>query len=202
MMRDKPFSQACENNKDPILQVIRTVFNRPATVWEIGSGTGQHACYFARRLPHIQWQPTDLEDRLPGMRLWLEEAQLANVNPPLALNVAEPQWPCQAIDALFTANTLHIMSWEKVELFFQRLSNYLIQEAPVCIYGPFNYHGTYTSDSNERFDRWLKERDPVSGIRDFEAVELLARQMGLTLVNDLALPTNNRLLIFNKMKAP
>lgn len=200
MQRDKPFSQACENNKDPILQVIRTVFNRPATVWEIGSGTGQHACYFARSLPHIQWQPTDLEDRLPGMHLWLEEAQLANVNPPLKLDVAEPQWPCQAIEGLFTANTLHIMSWEKVELFFQRLSDYLIQEAPVCIYGPFNYHGTYTSDSNARFDRWLKERDPVSGIRDFEAIELLAQQNGLTLVSDFAMPANNRLLIFNKMK--
>lgn len=198
MKLGKPFSQACENNKDPILQVIHTVFDRPATVWEIGSGTGQHACHFARSLPHIQWQPTDLEERLPGMRLWLEEAQLANIRPPLSLNVADSEWPCRTIEAAFTANTLHIMSWEKVGLFFQGLSTRLIQSAPVCIYGPFNYRGAYTSDSNARFDRWLKENDPASGIRDFEAVARLAWQSGLTLIDDVAMPANNRLLIFRK----
>jgi hypothetical protein len=202
MMRDKPFSQACENNKDPILEVIRTVFNRPATVWEIGSGTGQHACHFARALPHIRWQPTDLKDQLPGIRLWLDKAQLPNINPPLTLNAAESKWPCQTIEALFTANTLHIMSWETVRQFFQGLSIYLIPGAPACIYGPFNYHGSYTCDSNARFDRWLKEKDHESGIRDFEAVELLARLNGLALLRDAAMPANNRLLIFNKMGEP
>ncbi|MGZ8195061.1 MAG: DUF938 domain-containing protein [Methylosarcina sp.] len=200
MMLDKPFSQSCENNKDPILQVIRTIFDRPVTVWEIGSGTGQHACYFARQLPHIQWQPTDLDDRLQGIRLWLECERPGNVKPPLKLDVADLKWPCRTIEALFTANTLHIMSWEKVRLFFKGFSIHAAKGAIVCIYGPFNYRGTYTSHSNARFDQWLKARDPLSGIRDFEEVEFLARQNGLALLKDVPMPANNRLLILNKIQ--
>jgi tRNA G46 methylase TrmB len=114
-MTYKPFSQACENNKDPILQIISTVFCEPITVWEIGSGTGQHACYFARHLPHIEWQPTDRSENIPGIRWWQEEAQLANLKPPLTLDVTNTVWPCNSMDALFTANTLHIMSWDEVQ---------------------------------------------------------------------------------------
>ncbi len=197
-MIEKPFSQACENNKDPILQVIRRVFDRPVTVWEIGSGTGQHACYFARHLPHIEWQPTELGGHIQGIRLWREDARLGNVKPPLILDAADPVWPCKSIDALFTANTLHIMSWEKIEIMFERLSGYLVDSARFCIYGPFNYNGSYTSVSNARFDRWLKDRDPSSGIRDFEAVHQLASRFGMNLINDIAMPANNRMLIFEK----
>ncbi|MGR9087232.1 MAG: DUF938 domain-containing protein [Gammaproteobacteria bacterium] len=192
----KPFSQACENNQAPILQVIRTVFDRPLTVWEIGSGTGQHACYFARYLPHLEWQPTDLGERLQGIRLWLADERLANVKPPLILDVTDPVWPCRTMDALFSANTLHIMSWERVRIFFERLGGYLVPGAPVCIYGPFNYNGRYTSESNARFDHWLKERDVSCGIRDFEAVEDLAQRFGMEVVKDAAMPANNRLLTF------
>lgn len=195
-MIDKPFSAACENNKDPILQVIRTVFDQPLTVWEIGSGTGQHACYFARHLTHVEWQPTDVSGHIQVIRSWLEDEQLANLKPPLILDVTDPIWPCLTIEALFTANTLHIMSWEQVQIFFERLSEYLAGCAMVCIYGPFNYKGSYTSDSNARFDQWLKGRDSLSGIRDFEAIYRLARSIGMELVNDIAMPANNRLLIF------
>jgi len=198
MMNQKPFSQACENNKNPILQVIREVFIDPVTVWEIGSGTGQHACYFAGQLPHIEWQPTDRGEYLQGINLWREEAQLANLKAPLKLDVTDASWPINAIDALFTANTLHIMSWNEVQVLFKRLAENLNPGAPVCIYGPFNYNGTYTSDSNARFDEWLKSRDSLSGIRDFEAVERLAAVAGLAVVNDIAMPANNRLLVFYK----
>jgi len=197
-MIGKPYSQACENNKDPILNVIREVFSKPVTVWEIGSGTGQHACHFARHLPHLEWQPTDKGENLPAIDLWREEAQLVNLKTPLILDVTDDTWPCEAIDALFTANTLHIMSWQEVEIFFARLALYLNPNALLCIYGPFNYHGAYTSDSNARFDDWLKIRDPLSGIRDFEAVADLAAECGIELLKDVAMPANNRLLIMQK----
>lgn len=194
-MTYKPFSQACENNKDPILQIISTVFCEPITVWEIGSGTGQHACYFARNLPHIEWQPTDRSENIPGIRWWQEEAQLANLKPPLTLDVTNTVWPCNSMDALFTANTLHIMSWDEVQNFFARLSKYLNPKVFVCIYGPFNYNGTYSSNSNARFDQWLKSQNTLSGIRNFEDILFLATAMGIKLVNDVAMPANNRLLV-------
>jgi len=180
------------------LQVISRVFFRPTTVWEIGSGTGQHACYFAGQLPHVDWQPTDRQENIPGIRLWLEDAQLSNLKPPIALDVADAIWPCDGIDGLFTANTLHIMSREEVGLFFDRLAVCLNADARVCIYGPFNYDGRYTSDSNARFDAWLKSRDALSGIRDFEDILCLATAIGLNLQSDTAMPANNRLLVLTK----
>jgi len=194
-MTHKPFSQACENNKDPILQAISTVFYQPTTVWEIGSGTGQHACYFAECLPHVEWQPTDRLENISGIRLWQQEAQLANLKPALPLDVTDAVWPCNAIDALFTANTLHIMSRNEVQIFFNRLAVYLNPKALVCIYGPFNYNGAYTSDSNARFDQWLKSQNSLSGIRNFEDTLFLATSRGFNLMNDIAMPANNRLLV-------
>lgn len=196
-MTQKPFSQACENNKDPILQIISRVFCHPTTVWEIGSGTGQHACHFARHLPHIEWQPTDRAENISGIRLWLEEASLPNLKPVLSLDVTDPVWS-DSIDALFTANTLHIMSWDEVQILFDRLAEYLNPNALVCIYGPFNYNGAYTSDSNARFDLWLKSQNSLSGIRHFEDIVRLATASGLSLISDNAMPANNRLLVLQK----
>jgi hypothetical protein len=197
-MSNKPYSQSCENNKDPIFAIIKDVFTEPTTVWEIGSGTGQHACYFASELPHIIWQATDVAENLPGINAWHDEAKLANLNLPIALNVTSAIWPCDGMDAVFTANTLHIMSWPYVEILFDRFQTYLNPFATVCIYGPFNYGGKYTSDSNANFDQWLKNRDPLSGIRDFEAVMALAERAGLRLLKDNAMPANNRLLVLQK----
>jgi Protein of unknown function (DUF938) len=195
---DKPYSQACENNKAPILAIIRDVFSQPVTVWEIGSGTGQHACYFASELPHIIWQPTDLVENLPGINAWRDGAKLPNLSQPLVLDVTSPIWPCDGMDAVFTANTLHIMGWQQVGLLFAHFQTYLSPLARVCIYGPFNYHGNYSSDSNARFDGWLKSRDPLSGIRDFEAVMALAESVSLRLLKDNPMPANNRLLVMQK----
>lgn len=194
----KPFSQACENNKKPILQIIQTIFCESATVWEIGSGTGQHACYFAQHLPHLIWQATDREDSLVGINSWVEDAGLPNLPKSLALNVSDPEWPCQKIEALFTANTLHIMSWQEIECFFTGLEKYLSERAKVIIYGPFNYNGHYTSGSNLQFDQWLKMRNPESGIRDFEAIEKRAKSANLIIINDFSMPSNNRLLVLQK----
>ncbi|MDO9167914.1 MAG: DUF938 domain-containing protein [Methylobacter sp.] len=194
-MTQKPFSQACENNKDPILQAISTVFCQPTTIWEIGSGTGQHACYFAKYLPHVEWQPTDKLENIPGICLWQQEAQLANLKPALPLDVTDAAWPGESIDALFTANTLHIMSGDEVHIFFDRLAVYLNPKALVCIYGPFNYNGAYTSASNAQFDQWLKLKNTLSGIKNIEDILFLATSRGFNLMNDIAMPANNRLLV-------
>lgn len=194
----KPFSEACERNKDPILEILRSAFADASSVLEIGSGTGQHAVHFGAVLPHLTWQTTDLPDNHAGIRMWLEESGLNNVLPPLVLDVGADQWPVGSIDAAFTANTLHIMSWLEVGHLFTGIGRILYPGDPLCIYGPFNYKGAHTSDSNARFDAMLRTRDPASGIRDFEAVQKLGSQNGLTFAADHPMPANNRMLVFRK----
>jgi len=196
---NKPFSQASENNKQPILDIIASIFLEPVTVWEIGSGTGQHACYFAQKLPHLQWQATDRDENLLGINRWIDNAGLNNLPPCLALDVSDSVWPCENMDAVFSANTLHIMHWQEVKSFFSGLASSLSADAPVCLYGPFNYRGLYTSDRNRQFDLWLKARDPLSGIREFTEIENLANQAGMEIINDYAMPANNRLLQLQKV---
>lgn len=191
----KPFSPACERNQAPILEVLRPHFVSCRRVLEIGSGTGQHAVYFARALPSTIWQTSDVQEALPGIRMWLDEAALANLPPPLQLDV-NGDWPRTRFDAAFTANTLHIMAWSEVEKLFARLDGVLEPQAMLAVYGPFNYGGQFTSTSNAAFDEWLKRQSTVSGVRDFEAVDALARAVGFELVDDHAMAANNRLLIW------
>ena len=193
----KPFSQACENNKGPILEVLKTVFNKTESVLEIGSGTGQHSVFFAEQLPHLQWYASDRRINHEGINLWLKEANLTNLHGPLELDL-NYAWPVNNVDAIYTANTFHIVSWQLVEQFLKGVSTHLVSQGVVCIYGPFKYQGQFTSASNEEFDRFLTQRDPFSGIRDFEAIEQLATQAGLTLISDTAMPANNQLLVFKR----
>jgi len=195
----KPFSQSCENNKKPILQIIQRVFSESKVVWEIGSGTGQHACFFAENLPHLIWQTSDRQENMAGINSWVEETELSNLPLAIALNVLDKQWPCQKIEALFTANTMHIMHWQVVQYFFAGLGRYLADQATVCIYGPFNYQGKYTSASNAQFDQWLKSVDPQQGIRDFADIENLAKQADLVVKEDISMPANNHLLVLKKL---
>ncbi|MFH1819464.1 MAG: DUF938 domain-containing protein [Pseudomonadota bacterium] len=195
-MIDKPFSESCVQNRDPILAILRPLFADRRHVLEIGSGTGQHAVYFAADLPHLVWQTADVPQHHPGIQAWLEEAALPNVLPPLALDVNDAAWRSGRYDAVFSANTLHIMGWPEVERFFAGVGAVLEAGGILAVYGPFNYGGRYTSESNARFDAWLKARDPASGVRDFEAVEALARSQGLVLQQDIAMPANNRTLVW------
>ncbi len=191
-------SEACERNKGPILAVLRTELAACREVLEVGSGTGQHAVYFAAGLAHLTWQPTELPEALAPLaeRIRLEGA--ANLRPPLALDVRTRHWPVRQVDAVFSANTLHIMAWRGVEEFFRGVGALLASPGVLCVYGPFNYQGRYTSDSNAAFDAYLKSRDPASGIRDFEAVDALARSQGLALSADHAMPANNRALVWRR----
>ncbi|MGQ0529246.1 MAG: DUF938 domain-containing protein [Panacagrimonas sp.] len=194
----KPFSPSSERNREPILQVLRVAFASRRQVLEIGSGTGQHAVHFAAALPHLQWQCSDREENLDGIRAWLAEAGLLNTPPPLPLDVMQAQWPSARFDAVYTANTLHIMAWSQVQTLFRRLPEVLSDQACLGVYGPFNYAGRYTSASNAAFDARLKSDDPQRGIRDFEAVDALAREAGFVLWHDHAMPANNRCLLWRR----
>lgn len=185
----KPYSEACERNRDPILGVLSRIFADRRFVLEIGSGTGQHAAYFARELPHLAWQPSDVAEYLSGIRMWGVE--------PIELDVDKP-WPRVDANAVFSANTAHIMSWPQVERMFEGVGRLLPPGGVFALYGPFHYGARPTSESNARFDAMLRSRDPASGVRNFEDIEALARRCSLELLEDNAMPANNRLLVFKK----
>jgi len=192
----KPYSEACEKNKEPILTVLKEIFVERKRVLEIASGTGQHAVHFGRELPHLTWQTSDLPQHLAGIRVWLDEAQLPNVLAPLALDVNDTHWPVTKLDAIFNANTVHIISWPEVKRLFAHIACVIAPGGCVCLYGPYNYGGQFTSESNARFDDWLKSRDLASGVRDFEKINELAASHGLELQQDIAMPSNNRILVW------
>ena len=196
-MNARPFAPSCERNQGPILDVLRRHFGNTRRVLEIGSGTGQHAVHFAAAMPWLAWQCSDRADNLPGIAQWLDGAALANTPPGIALDV-DGCWPDTAFDAVFSANTLHIMGWPQVEAFFAGVGGVLPAGGLLAVYGPFNYGGDFTSESNRAFEQWLKDRDPASGIRDFEAVDALARGIGLRLIEDNAMPANNRCIVWSR----
>ena len=197
----RPFSAACERNRVPILEILARVFADRKAVLEIGSGTGQHAAYFAPALPHLVWHPSDLAEHLAGIRMWTDEAGAPNLRAPIALDVDGP-WPELEADAVFSANTCHIMSWPQVETMFEAIARLLPPGGVFALYGPFKYGGRYTSESNERFDAMLRTDDPKSGLRDLHELLPLAARCALALEEDNAMPANNRLLVFRRQDIP
>lgn len=196
-MRDlRQYSEACARNRGPILDVLRGVFARSTRVLEVGAGTGEHAVFFAAALPHLVWQATDVAAHLPGIAAWRDAVNLPNLPAPLELDVDAPQWPVAVADGVFTANTLHIMSWQAVGHFFEGVGRLLQPGGVLAVYGPFSDNGRHTAESNARFDAFLRERDPLSGVRDWQAVDALAKAQGLSLCGDHAMPANNRLLVW------
>jgi cyclopropane fatty-acyl-phospholipid synthase-like methyltransferase len=189
-------SEAAERNKGPILQIITQELANTRRVLEIGSGTGQHALLFAERLPHLSWQPSDTGDYLPALRERLKLESVPNLHAAIEVDVRKHPWPVGPVDAVFSANTLHIMSWSSVGDFFRGVGQVLMRPGAVCIYGPFSYGRQHTSESNAAFDQFLRKRDPASGVRDFDAVSELAERGGLHLSADHAMPANNRLLVW------
>jgi SAM-dependent methyltransferase len=195
----KQFSTACERNREPILAVLRDIFSARRRVLEIGSGTGQHAVFFGAHLPHLEWQTSDLPHNHASIIAWQQEAQLPNVLPPFALDTGCVDWPDLQFDAIFSANTCHIMAWHDVQSMFAGAGRILPAGGVLCIYGPFNYGGQFTSNSNAQFDAALRAQAPHMGIRDIEAINALALAQGLTSQGDFTMPANNRLLVWQRL---
>ena len=195
------FSQACENNKDPILEHLKALLTGCRSVLEIGGGTGQHALYFAHSLPYLTWHSSDVASNFDSLSRRIVHASLENLPEPIRLDVDYRPWACGRFDAVFTANSLHIMSENSVENLFVEIPNHMNAQAQLLVYGPFKYKGAFTTASNASFDEWLKERNPVSGVRDFEWINALAQKAGLRLKQDSSMPANNHLLVWDKLSS-
>ena len=194
----KPHSESCAQNQIPILETLQEILINQQHVLEIASGTGQHAVYFGCALPHLTWQTSELAHNHAGILAWLNETKLPNVFPPVVIDVNDDQWPVEKVDAVFNANTVHIISWPEVERMFAGIARVLSAGGILCLYGPFNYGEKFTSESNASFDVWLKSRDKNSSVRNFEAINRLAETHGLFLLRDVSMPSNNRTLVWQR----
>jgi len=194
---DLPFSPACERNKQPIWQALRQVLPQSGTVLEIGSCSGQHVEYFASQRLELRWQLSDRPEYLPGLKRRLQLANLDNIDTAVELDVLG-QWPARVFDAVYSANTAHIMSWAAVCSMFRGVSQCLVASGAFCLYGPFNEKGDYTAPSNAAFDAQLRRENPQMGLRDIEALESLALDQHMVRKQQFRLPANNQLLVFVK----
>ena len=201
MTRDavnRPFAESCVENREPIAAVLRGRLTRCSTLLEIGSGTGQHAVYFAPELPHLTWHTSDRAENLDGINAWLDAEPSDNIRRPIRLDVLEDRWPGGPFDAVFSANTAHIMPTGAVEAMFRGVGRVLADAGLFLLYGPFSYDGRHNAPSNARFDAWLKDRDPAMGVRDLTWLTELATAQGLVLEEDVEMPVNNRTLVWRK----
>ena len=195
---NKPNAPSCEQNQQDILDVLQALFTNPGEVLEIGSYTGQHAVFFTEHLPHINWQPGDLEEAHAGMNMWFSEVEHNRISAPLVLDVDMPEWNVDKKDYVFSANVTHIISSEQTTKMFKHVGEVLKPGGLFAQYGPFNYNRNYTSESNANFDIWLKQRNPQSCIKHFETIEALASENGMKLFKDIEMPANNRILVWQK----
>jgi cyclopropane fatty-acyl-phospholipid synthase-like methyltransferase len=194
----KPNAPSALRNQNAILEVISVEFQDCKAVLEIGSGTGQHAIFFASQMSWLTWQTSDLVANHHGINAWLEDADLDNVKAPLVLDVEEPLQTDDKFDAVFSANTAHIMSIAAVESMFSTAGRCLIGGGRFCLYGPFSQNGKFSSDSNREFDANLRSQDPAMGIRDLEILDGFAETSGLHRTSLYAMPSNNMISIWSK----
>jgi len=189
----KNFAPYCERNQQSILDQLSIYFKNQNQVLEIGSGTGQHAVFFAQHLPHLIWNTSDMLDNHVSINAWMNEANLSNVIAPIEFYFGKHNWPELPIDAIFTANTTHIMQRDDAKLMMQTIAKNLPKDGVFCQYGPMNVNGEYTSEGNRDFDKHLAESG-CGGIRDI--VELTEWATGMTLAEKVPMPANNFLLVW------
>ncbi|WP_017941910.1 MULTISPECIES: DUF938 domain-containing protein [unclassified Thioalkalivibrio] len=198
MTSDKPYAPAAEQNRAPILAVLRERFLAHGRVLEIGAGTGQHAAHFATALPHLDWHPSDVSENLPGVEAWRRDAAVPNLRPALPLDVLRDAWPEGPFEYVYSANTVHIMHWPAVEALFAGVARVLAPGGLFALYGPFAHDGAHTAESNARFDQMLRAQDPGMGVRDRADLDALATAAGLEPAAVIDLPANNQILLWRR----
>lgn len=197
--RALPHSPSSERNKQVIAEVLSTVLPKSGQVLEIGSGTGQHVVYFASCFPELNWQASDRPPYFPGLSARVEAEGNESVHAPIILDVLET-WPDRIYDAIYSANTAHIMDWPAVCAMFEGVAKHLTPEGLFCLYGPFNVNNDFTAPSNAIFDAQLKRENPSMGLRDLGELESLAESHQLKLMKKIAMPANNQILVFKKAR--
>ena len=193
------FSQAADNNKTPILNTLSEWLSNGELVLEIGSGSGQHAIHIASALSKIRWQPTEHPNILPILTKNIASFGSPNLLTPQSLDLAAVEWPTESVDCVYSANVIHIVDKTLGGSLIKTAAESLRAGGLLALYGPFKYQGNFTTASNAEFDDWLKDRNPSSGIRDFEWVMGLAEDSGLTFVEDRSMPANNQFLAFRRL---
>ena len=194
------FAPAAERNGKVILEQLQGLIQRDSRVLELGSGSGQHALLFSQYLKTVRWFPSETSEAFSALASNLKRHTEGLIEQPLIIDVGERSWPLEyRVDAILTANTLHIISWDKVEALFKGSGLYLLSGGLLITYGPFRYQGEFTSESNAQFDTWLKQRDKKSGIRDISELAEVAEKVSLKLLQDIAMPANNQLLVWQKL---
>lgn len=195
---EKPFAPSCERNRGPILNILNSCLKGHKRLLEVGSGTGQHAVYFAPKFEGLTWITSDRAENHQGIKAWLDEAKLPNIEGPLSFNLGEDSFPAANIDAVYTANTFHIMPFEMVSELISLSGANLEKDSVFIVYGPFTYEGKFTSTSNEEFDQILRQRASHQGIREFNEIKQMFEKAGFDFKEDIAMPANNQTLIFKK----
>ncbi|WED24968.1 class I SAM-dependent methyltransferase [Vibrio sp. JC009] len=194
----KNFSRYFERNKRPILDQLSNYFKSIGHVLEIGSGTGQHAVFFASRMPHLNWHTSDMSENHTSINAWIAESSLKNIHAPVEFMVGRDAWPDIEVDAVFTANTTHIMQPSEAKKMMELVSEKLPEGGIFCQYGPMKVDDEFTTQSNREFDEYLKQNG-FGGILDIEQLDSWAADLKLT--TKVAMPANNFLLVWSKNSA-
>jgi cyclopropane fatty-acyl-phospholipid synthase-like methyltransferase len=197
-MTDRPFAEAAQRNGAAILEVLRREYRDSQDVLEIGSGTGQHALTFAAAMPWLRWQTSDLDDNHAGINAWIDSACLDGVLRPVTLDVRTGTVDPASYDAVFSANTAHIMGIDAVRRMFSVVGDALRADGVFCLYGPFRIDGRFNTESNEQFDAGLRQRDAGMGIRDLETLDDFGVARGLQRQRLYAMPSNNYIAVWTR----
>ncbi|WP_348766163.1 DUF938 domain-containing protein [uncultured Salinisphaera sp.] len=188
---------AAERNKEPIFDALLEHLANAREVLEVGAGDATHARYALERLPHCIWQTSEAPGHHRRLVAALADSADHRLPRPLALDV-RAAWPRGPYDAVFGANVAHIMDWAAVEALFAGAATVLRPAGRLCLYGPFLRRGETPRPGNATFDAALRDRDPAMGLREIEALNALAQRQGLVALDDIAMPSDNRLLIWQK----
>lgn len=197
---EKRFSAAAERNREAILaqleQLLPRVNEQKIQVLELGSGTGQHACFFAAQLPDVVWQPSDVAAIQSSLLARIQDEGSDNLNEPVVIDVFSSSWPITRSDVVYTSNTFHIVSMTGVECIFRGAARVLAPDGMLIVYGPFCFDGKHNSDGNAEFDRHLRHGNPEQGIRDINWLNEQANENGFAPAELTAMPANNFIAIW------